>query len=120
MRESLQKATSLDERLTIVSEAILSNSGHNYQLEEIKTAAISYYNKLLAADAYTPGCKLEQRILLLKADQSATSSLADDYGLSDVCNDVTAQSFNGNHVNFITDHNSKKVADALMEWFECY
>lgn len=116
----MRKAGSLDERLSIVSESIMASSSHNYAAEDIKAAAHSYYNKLLAADAYTPACKLEQRILLIKAEQSATSALPVDYGLSDVCVDVDTMSSPGNHVNFITDDNSVKVARFVAQWFESH
>ena len=114
----MKATSSLEEKLSLVTETIKANSSQQYNSDDIKMAAMSFYNKLLAADAYSPSCSLRKKILLIKAEQTTTNSLPSDYGLSHVCSDIVSLSVAGNHASFITDDSSMKVASTLNDWFE--
>ena len=106
--------------MTVVADIMVTKYGQRYNIEHIKAAAVSYYHKLMSADSYTPACKLEQQILLIKADQSVTTKLGHDFRLSDICDDVVVKSSIGNHYTFIVDGNSASVSDIIMEWLESH
>lgn len=72
---------SLDKRLDCISKVL--EGATPYSREDIKSAASSFYYKLLAADTYKPAMKFKGDITLVKAKDTYVL-LGDDYGLNSV------------------------------------
>jgi thioesterase domain-containing protein len=74
--------------------------------EDIAAAASSFFDKMVAADAYKPASKVSKStpVLLIRASESSTNSsaLGKDYGLSSICEGILrVKEMKGSHQSFI-------------------
>lgn len=111
-------AATLDKKLSTLAHFVTSQPGNPYSTDDVMSAALSYYQKLKAADSYTPGASFNQPLLLIKATQSAAAAIDEDYGLKAVCGaELVVTSSTGNHKDFLTNESSPEVGVAINEWF---
>nr|ARI45075.1 fatty acid synthase [Leptinotarsa decemlineata] len=89
-----------------------------YKLEDLATAATSFYEKLVAADKYSPSDKFSGEVTLVKAIDNYVQ-MGDDYGLSEVCKQkVVVESLKGNHRSILGDGSVEKIASILHNLIE--
>ena len=92
LSEELLGLPTLDERISHIVDKHLLPLGHFSDRKQLFVAAESFYNKLVIADKYKPGKKLQSGVTLIKAANSTSEqshSLGDEYGLSEVINTLT-------------------------------
>lgn len=77
----MQSFNSWDERLHYMTELLKSSA--SFSAKQLSEAAKSFYDKLVAADAYQPSSKFGGRVTLLSAKDNFIS-LGKDYGLTPV------------------------------------
>ncbi|XP_046612929.1 fatty acid synthase [Neodiprion virginianus] len=81
--------------------------------EDLKSAAISFFRKLKAANFYQPASKYNGPITLVKAKDNFVT-LEQDYGLSEICSqNVRITELAGNHRSILTGESVKKIAEIL-------
>lgn len=97
--ESLLSLKSLEDRVTAAVD-LITKSHHSLDRRELSFAALSFYQKLRAADQYKPKAKYHGNVTLLRAKTSGTygEDLGADYNLSQVCDGkVSVHIIEGDH-----------------------
>lgn len=70
----------MEARLVLCAKKL---EGEGESEDDIKKAALTFYNKVLAAEKYNPSAVFTGKVLLLKADQNFVAA-EKDYGLKKV------------------------------------
>jgi len=114
LREELIQLPTFDARVKRTAQLIHSAIPH-IKLQDVEDAAISFYNKLVAADKYSPSSLYQGRAILIKALKNTSGQLlGDDYSLSTVCKQkVEIYGVEGNHRSFIEEPSVKTVAGVI-------
>jgi fatty acid synthase len=85
--------------------------------EDLKIAALAFFNRLVMADSYKPSSKLNRsNVMLVRASQTTKEAeqLGSDYGLHEVSvKPVTVHVVSGTHESFITGLSGTKVANLI-------
>jgi len=102
VRKEMFKLPSLDQRIELTTQ-LLHFTIPDVPVEDIKAAALSFYQKLVAVDKYEPKSKYSGKTVLIKALGTRTAQiLGDDYSLSKVCSQkIQIHGVDGNHRSFI-------------------
>ncbi|ERE67869.1 fatty acid synthase [Cricetulus griseus] len=97
--EALLSLKSLEDRVTAAVD-LITKSHHSLDRRELSFAALSFYQKLRAADQYKPKAKYHGNVTLLRAKTGGTygEDLGADYNLSQVCDGkVSVHIIEGDH-----------------------
>ncbi|XP_060535886.1 fatty acid synthase [Cylas formicarius] len=83
--------------------------------DQISAAALSFYQKLKAADQYKPSGKFKGAVTLVKASDNYVQ-IDEDYGLSQVCQQkVKVDSLKGNHRSILLSGSVEQIANILHQ-----
>ncbi|XP_037348616.1 fatty acid synthase [Talpa occidentalis] len=99
VREALLQLRSLEERVAAAVDIIAQSHG-GLDRRELSFAALSFYRKLRAADAYAPRATYHGNVTLLRAKTGGArgEGLGADYNLSQVCDGhVSVHVIEGDH-----------------------
>jgi len=101
----------MDDRLERISRVLKGSLP--YSDSDIKSAAASFYYKLVAADTYKPKTNFKGDITLVKAKDTYVL-LNEDYGLNSVCKQkVNIELLEGNHRSILRGPTVEKIANIL-------
>ncbi|CAG7823270.1 unnamed protein product [Allacma fusca] len=114
LRNELMRVPTTESRL-VETAKLLKAAVPELSLEDIKDAALSFYQKLVAADKYKPNSKFKGKPMLIKAiDNKAAQPLGYDYSLEGVCQDtVDIHEVAGNHRSFIEHPSVIQIAQLI-------
>jgi len=117
VRKEMLQLKTLEERINMTAEQ-LHPTISNVPIQDIKDAALSFYNKLVAVDKYEPKSIYEGNVVLIKALGTRTAQiLGEDYSLTKVCKQkVNIHGVEGNHRSFIDFPSVEKVATVINSY----
>lgn len=117
VRKEMLQLPSLDERIKMTTQ-LLHSTLPNVSVDDIKAAALSFYQKLVAVDKYEPKSTYSGKAVLIKALGTRTAQiLGDDYSLSKVClQKIQIHGVDGNHRSFIDLPAAENVAKIINSY----
>ncbi|XP_014291399.1 fatty acid synthase [Halyomorpha halys] len=111
IQQEFKALPDMEARLTHCAKKL---EGEGDSEDDIKKAALTFYNKVLAAEKYYPSAVFTGKVLLLKADQNFVAA-EKDYGLKKLCKEVPeVYTYKTTHKEIIKIPTVKKIVNRII------
>lgn len=112
LQQEFKALPDFNSRLELCAEKL---KGNGESEEDLKTAIVAFYKKLVASDSYKPSGVFKGKVVLLKVEQNFVD-IDSDYGLKKICKQSPEiHSFSTTHQEIVKGQVAKEVADKIIK-----